>query len=191
MSNVLNGQTRPSPAFCRAFGTRWPSWSSASVVRPGRMLPAAPLLELIDDVPATRPEQARVLLRQRDQHELPGLDGSPSARCSSIVSVQRSVSIPRRSTATTTTCRRRRERLSPRRLSNTHARGWRVFPLHGIVNGVCTCGRTRLLQRRGSTRSSAVGSTRRRPTRSRSRIGGAGGAAPTSASRPEQCRASW
>ena len=47
VSNVLTGQTRPSPAFCRAFGDTVAELVFGERCRPGRVLPSAPLLELV------------------------------------------------------------------------------------------------------------------------------------------------
>ncbi|MDQ4144890.1 MAG: helix-turn-helix domain-containing protein [Actinomycetota bacterium] len=47
VSNVLTGQTRPSPAFCRAFGDTVAELVFGDRCRSGRVLPAAPLVELV------------------------------------------------------------------------------------------------------------------------------------------------
>ena len=47
VSNVLTGQTRPSPAFCRAFGDTVAQLVFGERCRSGRMLPTAPLVELV------------------------------------------------------------------------------------------------------------------------------------------------
>lgn len=47
VNNVLCGQTRPSPAFCRAFGDTMAALLFGERCSDGRMLPAAPLLELV------------------------------------------------------------------------------------------------------------------------------------------------
>ncbi len=47
VSNVLTGQTRPSPAFCRAFGDTVAELVFGGECRGSRMLPSAPLLELV------------------------------------------------------------------------------------------------------------------------------------------------
>lgn len=47
VSNVLTGQTRPSPAFRRAFGDTVAQLVFGEGCGPGRMLPAAPLVDLI------------------------------------------------------------------------------------------------------------------------------------------------
>ena len=47
VSNVLTGQTRPSPAFCRAFGDTVAELVFGLQCRSGRMLPAGPLMELV------------------------------------------------------------------------------------------------------------------------------------------------
>ena len=59
VSNVLTGQTRPSPAFCRAFGDTVAELVFGERCRPGRMLPSAPLLELVR-------RRARYAARKRD-----------------------------------------------------------------------------------------------------------------------------
>ncbi|MFN2588774.1 MAG: hypothetical protein ABR613_11755 [Actinomycetota bacterium] len=47
VNNVLCGVTRPSPAFCRAFGDTVAGLVFGEGFSCGRMLPAAPLLELV------------------------------------------------------------------------------------------------------------------------------------------------
>ena len=47
VSNVLTGQTRSSPAFCKAFGDTVAALIFGERCSAGRMLPAAPLLELV------------------------------------------------------------------------------------------------------------------------------------------------
>ena len=47
VSNVLTGQTRPSPAFCRAFGDTVAQLVFGEQCSGDRMLPVAPLLELV------------------------------------------------------------------------------------------------------------------------------------------------
>ncbi len=47
VNNVLCGSTRPSPAFCRAFGDAVAQLVFGDRFRCGRMLPATPLLELV------------------------------------------------------------------------------------------------------------------------------------------------
>jgi hypothetical protein len=47
VSNVLTGQTKPSPAFCRAFGDTVARLVFGERCRGGRLLPAQPLLELV------------------------------------------------------------------------------------------------------------------------------------------------
>lgn len=59
VSNVLTGQTRPSPAFCRAFGDTVAELVFGERCQPGRMLPVAPLLELVR-------RRARYAPRKRD-----------------------------------------------------------------------------------------------------------------------------
>lgn len=48
VSNVLTGATRPSPAFCRAFGDVVAQLVFGPSCRNGAMLPSAPLLELVE-----------------------------------------------------------------------------------------------------------------------------------------------
>jgi hypothetical protein len=59
VSNVLTGQTRPSPAFCRAFGDTVAELVFGERCSRGRMLPTAPLLELVR-------RRARYVPRKRD-----------------------------------------------------------------------------------------------------------------------------
>lgn len=47
VSNVLTGQTRPSPAFCRAFGDTVGQLVFGERCSGDRMVPVAPLLELV------------------------------------------------------------------------------------------------------------------------------------------------
>ena len=47
VSNVLTGQTSPSPAFCRAFADTVAELIFGDSCFSGRMLPAAPLVELV------------------------------------------------------------------------------------------------------------------------------------------------
>jgi hypothetical protein len=59
VSNVLTGQTRPSPAFCRAFGDTVAELVFGERCQTGRMLPVAPLLDLVR-------RRARYAPRKRD-----------------------------------------------------------------------------------------------------------------------------
>lgn len=59
VSNVLTGQTRPSFAFCRAFGDTVAELVFGERCSRGRMLPTAPLLNLVR-------RRARYVPRKRD-----------------------------------------------------------------------------------------------------------------------------
>src|ERR671914_491057 len=59
VSNVLTGQTHPSPAFCRAFGDTVAEMVFGDGCRGGRRLPSAPLVELVR-------RRARYTARKRD-----------------------------------------------------------------------------------------------------------------------------
>jgi transcriptional regulator with XRE-family HTH domain len=69
VSNVLTGQTRPSPAFCRAFGDAVSQLVFGQGFSNGRMLPAAPLLELVL-------QRARYAPRKRDFYSDNGINMS-------------------------------------------------------------------------------------------------------------------
>lgn len=69
VSNVLTGQTRPSPAFCRAFGETVAELVFGEGCRSGRMLPAAPLVELVR-------RRARYAARKRDFYSDHGINMS-------------------------------------------------------------------------------------------------------------------
>lgn len=67
VSNVLTGQTRPSPAFCRAFGDTVAELVFGERCHPGRMLPAGPLVELVK-------RRARYAPRKRDFYSDNGIN---------------------------------------------------------------------------------------------------------------------
>jgi len=69
VSNVLTGQTRPSPAFCRAFGNTVAELIFGEHCRSGRMLPAAPLVDLVR-------RRARYAARKRDFYSDHGINMS-------------------------------------------------------------------------------------------------------------------
>jgi hypothetical protein len=67
VSNVLTGSTPPSPAFCRAFGDTIANLVFKDRWRSGRMLPAAPLIELVR-------RRARFASRKRDFYSDNGIN---------------------------------------------------------------------------------------------------------------------
>jgi hypothetical protein len=67
VNNVLCGVTRPSPAFCRAFGDTIAELVFGEHSRNGRMLPTAPLLELVR-------RRARYAARKRDFYSDNGIN---------------------------------------------------------------------------------------------------------------------
>ena len=67
VNNVLCGVTRPSPAFCRAFGDTVAELVFGDRFRCGRMLPSAPLLELVR-------RRARYAPRKRDFYSDNGIN---------------------------------------------------------------------------------------------------------------------
>jgi len=67
VSNVLTGATRPSPAFCRAFGDTVAELVFGERCRRGGMLPAAPLAELVR-------RRARYAARKRDFYSDNGIN---------------------------------------------------------------------------------------------------------------------
>lgn len=67
VSNVLTGQTRPSPAFCRAFGETVAELVFGERCSTGRMLPVAPLLDLVR-------RRARYAARKRDFYSDNGIN---------------------------------------------------------------------------------------------------------------------
>jgi hypothetical protein len=67
VNNVLCGVTRPSPAFCRAFGETVAALVFGDRFGCGRMLPAAPLLELVR-------RRARYAPRKRDFYSDNGIN---------------------------------------------------------------------------------------------------------------------
>lgn len=67
VSNVLTGQTRPSPAFCRAFGDTVAQLVFGEGCSTGTMLPTAPLLDLIR-------RRARYVPRKRDFYSDNGIN---------------------------------------------------------------------------------------------------------------------
>ncbi|MDQ3876978.1 MAG: helix-turn-helix domain-containing protein [Actinomycetota bacterium] len=67
VNNVLCGSTRPSPAFCRAFGDTIAELVFGDRFRCGRMLPVAPLLELVR-------RRARYAPRKRDFYSDNGIN---------------------------------------------------------------------------------------------------------------------
>lgn len=69
VSNVLTGQTRPSPAFCRAFGDSVAELVFGERCSRGRMLPTAPLLELVR-------RRAQYVPRKRDFYSDNGINMS-------------------------------------------------------------------------------------------------------------------
>lgn len=69
VNNVLCGSTRPSPAFCRAFGDAIAGLVFGERFRCGRMLPSAPLLELVR-------RRARYAPRKRDFYSDNGINMS-------------------------------------------------------------------------------------------------------------------
>lgn len=69
VSNVLTGQTRPSPAFCRAFGDTVAELVFGERCSTGRMLDTGPLLELVQ-------RRARYAVRKRDFYSDNGINMS-------------------------------------------------------------------------------------------------------------------
>ncbi len=69
VSNVLTGLTRPSPAFWRAFGDTIADLVFGERCSGGRMLPTAPLLELVQ-------RRARYAARKRDFYSDNGINMS-------------------------------------------------------------------------------------------------------------------
>lgn len=69
VSNVLTGQTPPSPAFCRAFGDTVAQLVFGERCSIGRVLPAAPLLDLVR-------RRARYVPRKRDFYSDNGINMS-------------------------------------------------------------------------------------------------------------------
>lgn len=67
VNNVLCGSTRPSPAFCRAFGDAVAELVFGDRSQCGRMLPSAPLLELVR-------RRARYAPRKRDFYSDNGIN---------------------------------------------------------------------------------------------------------------------
>lgn len=67
VSNVLTGQTRPSPAFCRAFGDTVAEFVFGERCSSGRMVPAAPLVELVE-------RRARYAVSKRDFYSDHGIN---------------------------------------------------------------------------------------------------------------------
>jgi hypothetical protein len=67
VSNVLTGSTPPSPAFCRAFGNTIAGLVFGVRRRPGRMLPAGPVVELVR-------RRARYAPRRRDFYSDNGIN---------------------------------------------------------------------------------------------------------------------
>lgn len=67
VSNVLTGQTRPSAAFCRAFGDTVSELVFGERCLAGRMLPTGPLLDLIG-------RRARYAPRKRDFYSDNGIN---------------------------------------------------------------------------------------------------------------------
>lgn len=67
VNNVLCGVTRPSPAFCRAFGDTVAELVFGERFRSGRMLATAPLLELVR-------RRARYAPRKRDFYSDNGIN---------------------------------------------------------------------------------------------------------------------
>ena len=67
VNNVLCGVTRPSPAFCRAFGDTIAELVFGDRCRPGRLLPTAPLLEMVR-------RRARYAARKRDFYSDNGIN---------------------------------------------------------------------------------------------------------------------
>ncbi len=69
VSNVLTGQTRPSPAFCRSFGDTIADLVFGERCPSGRMVPTAPLLELVQ-------RRAKYAPRKRDFYSDNGINMS-------------------------------------------------------------------------------------------------------------------
>lgn len=67
VSNLLTGQTRPSPAFCRAFGDTVAELVFGERCSNGRMVPAAPLVELVE-------RRARYAISKRDFYSDHGIN---------------------------------------------------------------------------------------------------------------------
>jgi hypothetical protein len=67
VSNVLTGSTPASPAFCRAFGGTVADLVFGKRVRSGRMLPTAPLIDLVRG-------RARYVPRKRDFYSDNGIN---------------------------------------------------------------------------------------------------------------------
>ncbi len=67
VSNVLTGQTRPSPAFCRAFGDTVAELVFGERCSSGRMVPARPLVELVE-------RRARYAVSKRDFYSDHGIN---------------------------------------------------------------------------------------------------------------------
>jgi hypothetical protein len=67
VSNVLTGSTPPSPAFCRAFGDTVANLVFGERCRSGRMLPTAPLVELLQ-------RRTRYAARKRDFYSDNGIN---------------------------------------------------------------------------------------------------------------------
>lgn len=67
VSNILTGQTRPSPAFCRAFGDTVAQLVFGEGCSRARVLPSAPLLELVR-------RRARYAPRKRDFYSDNGIN---------------------------------------------------------------------------------------------------------------------
>lgn len=69
VNNVLCGVTRPSPAFCRAFGDTVSQLVFGETCGRGRLLPTAPLLDLVR-------RRARYAARKRDFYSDNGINMS-------------------------------------------------------------------------------------------------------------------
>lgn len=69
VSNVLTGQTRPSPAFCTAFGDTVVQLVFGEHCSRGRLLATGPLLELVQ-------RRARYAVRKRDFYSDNGINMS-------------------------------------------------------------------------------------------------------------------
>ena len=69
VSNVLCGSTPPSPAFCKAFGDTVSELVFGDRCRSGRLLPAAPVLDLVR-------RRARYAPRKRDFYSDHGINMS-------------------------------------------------------------------------------------------------------------------
>ena len=67
VSNVLTEQTRPSPAFCRAFGDTMARLVFGESCDRGRILPTGPLLDLVR-------RRARYAPRKRDFYSDNGIN---------------------------------------------------------------------------------------------------------------------